>query len=134
MKDLSRLQSAVFIAGGLMMVVGAGCFVFMLWQKVVCWVFLAGAVAFATLQIYQSYEGNDVVVTRLKKIMTAADLLFVLSGIFMADTAYQFFRPAFSDYTVYFQYVYNKWVLLLLVAAVLEVYTMHRISAELRKD
>ena len=30
--------------------------------------------------------------------------------------------------------VFNKWVLLLLVAAVLEIYTMHRISSELDKE
>ena len=52
----------------------------------------------------------------------------------MVENAYRFIMPAFNDYTTYLEYVYNKWVLLLLVAAILEMYTMHRISSELKKE
>lgn len=134
MKQLSRTQNIIFLVGGVLMVVGAGCFAFMWQQEVMCWIYLAGAVMFATIQMMQTYEGNNITVRRLKKIMTTADIFFVLSGILMVDNAYRFMQQVFTNYVAYFQYVFNKWVLLLLVAAVLEIYTMHRISAELSKE
>lgn len=134
MKQLSRTQNIIFLVGGVLMVVGAGCFAFMWQQEVMCWIYLAGAVMFSTMQMMQTYEGNNITVRRLKKIMTTADIFFVLSGILMVDNAYRFMQQVFTNYVAYFQYVFNKWVLLLLVAAVLEIYTMHRISAELSKE
>lgn len=134
MKQLSRTQNIIFLVGGVLMVVGAGCFAFMWQLEVMCWIYLAGAVMFATMQMMQTYEGNNITVRRLKKIMTTADIFFVLSGILMVDNAYRFMQQVFTNYVTYFQYVFNKWVLLLLVAAVLEIYTMHRISAELSKE
>ena len=133
MKQLTNMQSYIFLAGGILMVIGAGCFVFMWNQKIMCWVYLLGAIMFSTMQIMQTYEGRNEAVIRLKKIMTTADLFFVLSGILMVDTAYRFLQIVFIDYITYFQYIFNKWVLLLLVAAILEIYTMHRISSELNK-
>ena len=134
MKQLSRTQNIIFLVGGVLMVVGAGCFAFMWQQEVMCWIYLAGAVMFATMQMMQTYEGNNITVRRLKKIMTTADIFFVLSGILMVYNAYRVMQQVFTNYVAYFQYVFNKWVLLLLVAAVLEIYTMHRISAELSKE
>lgn len=134
MKQLSKFQSALFLAGGVLMVAGAGCYAFLFEQKAVCWVYLAGALLFASMQVSQTYEGPNMAVRRLKRIMTTADIFFVLSGLLMVDSAYQFMRDAFSDIVTYFNLVYNKWVLLLLVAAILEMYTMHRIGGELKKD
>ena len=92
------------------MVIGAGCFVFMFAQQIVCWIFLVGALLFAAMQVNQAYEGHNPTIKRLKKIMT------------------------FADTITYFNVVYNKWVLLLLAAAILEMYSMHRIASELKKD
>lgn len=50
MRQLSKIQSILFIIGGVLMVIGVGCFVFMVQQLVMCWVFLAGAVLFATMR------------------------------------------------------------------------------------
>lgn len=52
----------------------------------------------------------------------------------MVDSAYMFLRDSFSDTVTYLNLIYNKWVLMLLVAAILEMYTMHRISSELKKE
>lgn len=134
MKQLTKLQSALFLIGGVLMVVGAGCYAFIFGQQVACWVYLAGALLFASLQVSQTYEGQNTTIKRLKRIMTTADIFFVLSGLLMVDSAYQFLRDSFSDIVTYYNLVYNKWVLLLLVAALLEMYAMHRISAELKKE
>ena len=43
-------------------------------------------------------------------------------------------RDSFSDPVTYFNLIYNKWVMLLLAAAILEMYSMHRIASELKKE
>ncbi|MGM9705413.1 MAG: hypothetical protein ACI3YB_05430 [Prevotella sp.] len=134
MKQLTDIQTYIFLAGGVLMVIGAGCFAFMWQQQIMCWVYLVGSLMFSTMQIMQTYDGRNKAVVRLKKIMTTADLFFIISGILMVDTAYRFLQNAFTSYVSYLELVFNKWVLLLLVAAVLELYTMHRISSELKDD
>ena len=62
----------------------------------------------------------------------------MLSAILMVDSAYGFLplskNVSGSGYLNYIQYVYNKWVLLLLIAAILELYSTHRIASELKKE
>jgi len=134
MKQLNKLQSTLYAVGGALMVIGAGCFAFMWQQRVVCWLYLAGATLFCLMQSMQTYEGTDFVVRRLKRIQAVANIFFMLAGILMADTAYMFFRPLFDSSIAYVDYLYNKWVVLLLIAALLEIYTMHRIDHEMKKD
>lgn len=136
MKQLNTIQSAIFITGGILMVVGVACCVLTVVPTIMCWVYILGAVMFATMQVSQFYEGNKLAVRRLKKLQSLSDLLFVLAGVLLADTVYagtghSFFKSMFSNQEAYITYLYNKWVILLLVAAVLEVYTSHRIEHEL---
>ncbi len=138
MKQLSKLQSVVFLLGGVLMVVGAACFAFgfihpqML--QFTSWLFLLGTVLFSLMQAMQFYEGTSLVIHRLKKMQYVADIFFLLAGISMVDTVYAFLRNWFSNYETYITYFYNKWVIFLLIAAVLEMYTTHRISHELKKE
>ena len=121
------------------MVIGAGCFAFgyMIYPQLTLytsWLFLLGTVAFSVMQSMQLYEGSSQVVHRLKRMQYIADIFFVLSGISMVDTVYAFARNWFSNYETYITYFYNKWVVFLLVAALIELYTTHRISHELKKE
>lgn len=134
MKQLSKLQSILFVLGGILMVIGVGCFVFMFKQQIVCWLFFVGTLLFSTMQMMQEYKGKNSTIRRLKNIMNLADLVFIFSGILMVDNVYGFLRPAFSNQIAYFTYLYNKWVILLLIAAIMEIYTMHRIEWEIRKE
>ena len=139
MRPLTRLQSLLFLVGGILMVVGATAFVLMWHREVACWVFLAGAVLFAVIQSMQIYEGNNTTIRRLKKILNVADLFFVLAAILMVDTCHHFLLPLFRNggsdgYYTYIEYVYNKWVVFLLVAAILEVYATFRISNEMGRE
>ncbi|BCS84635.1 MULTISPECIES: hypothetical protein [Prevotella] len=134
MKQQSKLQSILFLLGGILMVIGIGCFVFMFEQQIASWLFLVGTVLFATMQMMQEYQGNNITIRRLKNIMNLADMVFIFSGILMVDNVYGFIRPAFSNSLDYFSYIYNKWVVLLLIAAILEIYTTHRIEWEIKKE
>lgn len=134
MKQLNKLQSLIFLTGGAMMVVGAGCFALMWQQKIACWIYLVGALMFGVMQMMQEYQGNNFIVKRLKRIMSMADIFFILSGFLMVDMVYRFLQSAFDNYLTYYNTIYNKWVVLLLIAAILEMYTMHRIEHELSKE
>lgn len=138
MKQLSKFQSALFLLGGVLMVIGAASFAFGFINKQIllytCWLFLVGNVLFSVVQAMQIYEGPSLVIHRLKRMQYIADIFFVLSGISMVDTVYAFARHWFTNYETYITYFYNKWVVFLLFAALLELYTTHRISYELKKE
>ena len=134
MKKLNKIESILFMLGGMLMVTGIGCYVFMLAPSITCWLALTGSILFSTLHMMQAYEGSQLAIKSLKRILNIADLLFVIAGILIVDSTYNFLRPAFENQESYITYVYNKWVLLLLIAAILEVYATHRIDYLLKKQ
>lgn len=101
--------------------------------------FAAGAIAFASMQMMQTYDGNSMTVRRLRRIMDIGDVMFILSAVLMLENSFQFLLPLFlkyfeNGYYHYVTYIHNNWVVLLLIAAIIEIYTTHRISNELKKD
>ena len=92
------------------------------------------------MQMMQTYSGKSVTIRRLRRIMTIADVLFIVSGLFLVEQNCNFLLPLFQNYGIqgivyYNQYiVHNNWVLVLFVAAILELYTMHRIGHELAEE
>lgn len=129
----TRFKSACFLLGGLLMVVGAGLFSFMVAQSVACWLFMAGALLFGGMQLWEECPVDTFTARRLKRIMGIADLLFIAAGVLMVDTQYRFLAPLFNSQIDYVQTLYNKWVVVLLIAAVIETYTIHRLSSEAKK-
>lgn len=138
MRQLSKLESIIYLLGGITMVAGAGLYAFFIAQSIVCWVMLVGALAFVLMQSRQRYEGTSQTIRRLRKIMTIAGLGFIIAGLFMVEDSYMFLRPVFSNtvesYTTYVNIFHHNWVILLLISAILEMYTSHRISYELKKE
>ena len=139
MKQQNKIQNLILLAGAALMIVGVGGFVLMWHKHIMCWLFLLGTVMFSVIQSMQIYEGNSFIVKRLKRIQAVASIFFLISAIFMVDTSYQFLIPLFRNsgnngYQNYLAYVYNKWVVFLLIAAILELYTTYRIGAELQKE
>ena len=60
------------------MVVGAG--ISLLSMLVAPYVYSLGAICFASMQLSQRYDGNNVTLRRLRRIMILSDLLFLVSG------------------------------------------------------
>ena len=54
MKQLSKLESAIFLLGGVLMVIGAACFVYRISHpqlvQVTSWGFLLGTILFSVMQ------------------------------------------------------------------------------------
>jgi len=133
MRQLSKIETYIYLIGGLLMTVGAGCCAFLWHPKVFSWVYLLGAILFVAMQVRQRYEGDKIVLKRLRRIMLASGVFFIIAGVLLVDTHYHFLA-SLMPYQDYIAYIYNKWVIFLLAAAVLQLYSTHRISNELQKD
>ena len=129
MRQLNKIQTLIFLVGALLMVVGAGASV--LSWKLAPYVFAVGAIAFTSMQLLQRYEGTNFVIRRLRRMMILSDFLFLLSALLMFANMGNVFGLSQIDYITY---IYNKWVLTLLVAALLQLYATHRIDRELVKE
>ena len=129
MRQLSKTQTLVFVVGALLMVIGAGASL-LAWSPAP-YVFAVGAIAFTSMQFLQRYEGSNFVIRRLRGIMLMSDCLFLLSALLMFASMGNVFGLSQVNYITY---IYNKWVLTLLIAAILQLYSTHRIDRELAKE
>ena len=126
---MNKVQTVIYVLGALLMVIGAGTS--MLAWPWAPYVFALGAVAFVAMQFLQRYEGQNFVIRRLRRIMLLSDFLFLFSAVLMIASTGNFLG---LDYITYINYVYNKWVITLLIAAILQLYSVHRINQELVKE
>ena len=129
MNQLNKTQNIIFLVGGLMMVIGAG-------TSLLAWswaphIYAIGAICFAAMQMLQRYEGKNFTIRRLRRMMIISDILFLLAALLMFANMGNFLHLSQVDYV---QYVYNKWVIVLLIAAILQLYSSHRIGHELEKE
>ena len=130
MRQLSKWQTVVFTLGAILMVAGAVASV-LRWEGA-SWVFAAGAIAFVAMQMQQTYEGRNPTIRRLRKIMTVSDILLLFTALLMFVNQMPWLGGL--DWLTYVNYVHNNWVVTLLVAAVLQLYTTSRIDSELSKE
>lgn len=129
MKQLNRTESFIFLIGAVLMVVGSAANIFL--QTWAPYVFAVGAIAFVLMQLKQGYEGTDTTIRRLRRIMIISDLCFLLAAVLMFANQNNFLG---LQWTYYVSYVHNNWVVALLIAAILQLYSTHRISRELDKE
>ena len=129
MRELTKVQTAIFLVGALLMVVGAGASVFR-WAPAF-YIYAVGALGFASMQMLQRYDGQSFVIRRLRRIMLISDLLFLVTAVLMFAGQG---NPLHLDALTYANYVHNNWVVTLLIAAILQLYSNHRIGQELEKE
>ena len=129
MKQLSNIETAILLIGGLLMVVGAGGSMFL--QSWAAYIFAPGALLFAAMQMRQSYDGNNFTIRRLRRIQLTSDVFFLLAGLLMLANQSNFFG---INLLLYIKYVHNNWIVVLLVAAILQLYASHRIANEIEKE
>ena len=129
MKELNKIQTAVFLLGGILMAIGAGT-TLLGWGSAP-YIYALGALGFASMQMQQRYEGSNFTIRRLRRMMLISDVLFLVAALLMFASLGNFWG---LSHITYIEYVYNKWVIVLLVAAILQLYSMHRIGNELEKE
>ena len=129
MRALSRLQNAIFAIGAVLMLTGAAMVMFL--PSVATYVFAIGALAYVAMQFQQRYEGTNFTIQRLRRIMLMSDVLLILAAALMfADRG----NPLGLDHLTWLNYIHNNWMVLLLLAAIIQLYTVFRIDAELQKE
>jgi len=129
MRPLTKLQTAIFLMGAALMVIGSGAYVFM-WSYAP-YIYSVGALCFVPMQLLQRYEGQNFVIRRLRRIMIMSDVCFLAAALLMLANQHNFLG---LDQLTYIKYIHNNWVVVLLVAAVLQLYSSHRIGNELEKE
>ncbi|MBR6842241.1 MAG: hypothetical protein IKM77_08105 [Prevotella sp.] len=129
MKQLNKIQLIIYLLGATLMAIGAGISILGWW--IAPYVYCVGALCFASMQMLQRYEGTNFTIRRLRRIMLTSDVLFMLAGVLMLSNGHNVFG---LSYITYMEYVYNKWIVVLLIAAILQLYSMHRLDQELAKE
>ena len=129
MRQMSKTETFLLLLGGMLMVIGSGASLFM--QAWAPYIFAPGALLFAAIQMRQTYEGKNITIRRLRRIMLMSDVLFLIAALLMFASQANFLG---LDFLVYLKYVHNNWIVVLLVAAILQLYTSHRIANELEKE
>ena len=129
MKQLNKIQLIIYLLGATLMAIGAGISILGWW--IAPYVYCVGALCFASMQMQQRYEGTNFTIRRLRRIMLTSDVLFMLAGLLMLSNGHNVFG---LSYITYMEYVYNKWIVVLLIAAILQLYSMHRLDQELAKE
>lgn len=118
-KQLSETESALLRVGALMMVVGAGTWLW--WKEPASVVYAIGAALFMAMMARASYEGQDFVARRLRLQQMLGSILFFISSLLLLGQTFaghNFFR-------------YNEWVVCLLVGAVVVLYSTMRLASVL---
>ena len=129
MRQLSKWENSLFLLGGLLMVVGSGAYVLL--QSWAPTVFCVGSILFVAMQLRQKYSGSNVAIRRLRRMLMLSDVFLLAAGFLMVANQNNFLG---LDQLTYIKYVRNNWVVVLLVAAILQLYASHRIANELEKE
>ena len=129
MKELNKIQTAIFLLGGFLMAIGAGT-TLLGWGSAP-YIYAIGAVGFASMQLLQRYEGSNFTIRRLRRMQILSDVLFLVAAVLMFANMGTIFG---LSYITYIEYVFNKWVVVLLIAALLQLYSIHRLGSELEKE
>ena len=139
MKQLTKPMALVMAIGAIAMALGIGLVI--LWDAASAAgavIFAVGAVTFAAIQITQTYDGPSLAIKRLRRIMVMGDILFIVAALLLLENVFHlvfpFFAKTIDGYNAYVHYIHNNWVVALLIAAIFEMYTTHRISYELNKE
>lgn len=111
---MRKAYTVVQVVGAVLLLVGA-------MLQITRWelspyIYTVGAVMFAYVQVMSRYEGQNLIVRRLRRQQVLGAVLLVLAGVLMFVTRH------------------NEWVLCLSAAAVLQLYTAFRIPSELEKE
>ena len=128
MKEQTKWQILAFQLGAVLLLVGAACTVFD-WI-LAPYVYGVGAIFYTIIQMMETYDGRNLTIRRLRRIMLFSDFLLLLTAVMLFAN---YGKLPFIDQITYAQYVHNNWVVTLLLAAILQLYTTVRIDNELIK-
>jgi hypothetical protein len=111
---MKKIYNYIYMLGGILLVVGAALYITRwAWAP---YIYIAGSFMFGAMQMADRYEGSNFVIRRLRRQQVLGALMLMLTGIAM------------------FVCKYNEWIVCLLIACLLELYTAFRLPQELEKE
>lgn len=109
-----KVRNLVFVSGGLMLVVGAALIITH-WVAAP-YIYIAGSLLFAAIQLTERYKGDNFVLKRLYRQQKFGALVLVATGAAMLFMKH------------------NQWIVFLTIGVLFELYTAFRIPQELDKE
>lgn len=123
MHPLSKLQNAIYAAGGILLVVGIILHTVPGMEQAAPYVYTVGAAAYASMQMLARYDGRNLVIRRLRRQQLFGAILLLLAAPLM-----------FMDVWNVSPLPGRTWLLLVTIAAIYQLYAAFRIPAELKKE
>lgn len=111
---MAKLKTTLYIVGAILVLAGASTKLF--FGEISSYLYCVGAILFAATQICDGYTGKNFSIKRLRRQQIFGALFLLVAGATM------------------FLSRHNEWIVFLTIAAILELYTVFRISAELDKE
>ncbi|MCI7089504.1 MAG: hypothetical protein MR960_06790, partial [Prevotella sp.] len=100
MRELDKTENAILLIGAVMMVIGSGANIFA--QSWAPYVFGMGTIGFVLMQLKQKYEGSNVALKRLRRMVIISDVCLLLAALLMFANMDNLFR---LDALTYIKYV-----------------------------
>lgn len=122
MKELNKWQNLVFMAGAVILLVGAFSYWFL--GRTAAYIYIVGVLMFVFMQVQQRYTGQNPTIRRLRKIQLYGAAALVLTGILLLLNHSYYMG-------IYFR---NEWMVTLAIGSFMEVYTSFRIPDEFEKE
>lgn len=111
------LRTLLYRIGGILLIAGAVMpVIFPAWAP---YVFAVGALLFSFIQLTDPYEGSTLTLRRLRRQQMVGALMLLITAALMITARYGI--PPFRG---------REWMITLLIATLLEVYTTFRIDQE----
>lgn len=115
------LRTTLFRTGGLLLVAGAVMPLFEF--SFASYVFSLGALLFAPIQISDRYEGSNLIIRRLRRQQVMGALMLLVTAALMLMRLWDI--PPFRG---------EEWKIALMIATLIEGYTIFRIDKETNKE
>ena len=136
MKQLNKIQSAFFLLGGVLMVVGACSFVLkQIYPSLVettSWVFLLGTVLLQRDPVDADLRGQVDCDPSLEAHPECSQHPLYLCRHLDGGYGLYLYREMAGQSAALYSIFYGKWIVVMLVASILELYTTFRISHEMK--
>lgn len=105
-------------------------------RDIVPWIFLSATVVYVVMQRMLNTKTDSFILRRLYAIQLLSGVCFIVAALLLIEQYNGFLLPLvvneMNSYYNYLRFVHNNWVVMMLVGALLQLYSTHRISNEVR--
>jgi hypothetical protein len=130
---MNKMINVMMTIGGVLLLVGA--MVMITGWDYAPYIYLLGSVMFASAQLSDRYDGDDMILKRLRLQQVLGSILLVITGFLMFSGNYHqqlMFNNSMNDTLRTFLLsltAKNSWIVTLCIATLFELYSSFRIDA-----